>query len=132
VGLAPLVQPTPDLVASVRHLKLGLALDADFAGAFGARTAARREFAAGRQVNQAGDGTLDRIESGLDMTQLGHRAEQALRVGMLGAIEDGLYTPLFHDSTGIHHRHPIGHLGNHSQIVCDEDNSGLSSAAQLA
>ena len=51
---------------------------------------------------------------------------------MLGVVEDVVHRPALHDPAQIHDDHVVGHLGDHAQVVGDEDDGQLLLLLQLA
>ena len=47
-------------------------------------------------------------------------------------IEQACHRGFFHDLARVHHRHPVGHFGDHAQVVGDEDDRGTHLGAQVA
>src|SRR6266480_1962785 len=48
--------------------------------------------------------------------ELGHRAEQALRIGITGSAEQFGYRCLLNLAAGIHHHDALGDFGAHAEI----------------
>ena len=44
---------------------------------------------------------------------------------MLGITKHGPHRTLLHHLTGVHHHDPVGHFGHNTQIVGDEEQSGM-------
>lgn len=49
-----------------------------------------------------------------------HRAEQHLRIGMLGVIENGFLVGEFHHAAQIHHRDPVAQMLYDPQVMADK------------
>ena len=79
----------------------------------------------------AGDDRQGDARRGLEARD---RAQQGPRVGMLGRVEDVVDRPLLHDPAEIHHHDLARHLGDHAEVVGDEDDrrSGTCAAARAA
>src|ERR1044072_1188848 len=76
--------------------------------------AARVEGAAGRHVDQAGRGALDRDQPlGLVTVDAGHRAEQPPGVRVLGLVEDLLGRSPLDAPARVHHQQGVGEVGGH-------------------
>ena len=60
------------------------------------------------------------------------RAEQADGVGMLGRGEQFVDGGALDDLAGIHHRDLVADLGDHAEIVGDQDDRGAARRLQLA
>ena len=52
-------------------------------------------------------------------------------IGVLGIIEESPGGGLFHDVSGVHHRHLVGHFGNDAQVVGDDDNGHMELFLQV-
>ena len=82
--------------------------------------AARREAAALGLTVGAGHRALDgRQPLALDV-EARDRAQQADRVGMLRIGEQGVDRRALDDLAGVHHQHVVGDLGDHAEIVGDD------------
>ncbi len=57
-----------------------------------------------------------------------HRTHQADRVGVLGVVEQRRHRPALDDAPGVHHRHVVGDLRHHAEVVGDEDHAVPASA----
>ena len=53
------------------------------------------------------------------------RVEEGLRVRVLGTLKDLVHRSLLHDPAGVHHRDVIGHLGDHAQVMRDQEDGGV-------
>src|SRR5215471_18351637 len=82
--------------------------------------AARVERTAGGESSQVGRLPRNRIE-GVLAAELRHRAEECTRVRMLGMVEQLANGGCLHDLAGVHHGHPVTHLGHDAQVVGHED-----------
>ncbi len=49
---------------------------------------------------------------------------------MLGPVDDVGHRPDLDDAPGVHHRHPVGGLGDHAHVVGDEHHRGAVLAAE--
>ncbi len=76
--------------------------------------AARRQ--SGWRWRRAWDGT----QRTLGRVQSWHRFQQRLGVRMDGTGEYFLHRSGFHRLTGVHHQHPVRHLGDHAHVVRDD------------
>ena len=63
--------------------------------------------------------------------QIRHGGQQRPGVGVLGVVEDLLAPAEFHDLPRVHHRHPVGHIGHHAQVVGDEDDGEVVALLDL-
>ena len=52
--------------------------------------------------------------------------------GWSGRAEEGHDVALLDDLAGVHDRHPVAHLGDHAQVVGDEDDGRAGLVAQVA
>ena len=73
----------------------------------------------------AGVGRL-RVRQGIKVEAVlelgpGHRGEQCPRVGVNGALEQGLAGGDLHQASRAHHRDAVGHVVHHREVVRDED-----------
>ena len=59
-----------------------------------------------------------------------HRTQQAHGVGVLRFGKQGAHGRLFDDASAVHHRHFIGHFGDHAQVVRDEHDGGAAGLLQ--
>src|SRR2546427_4287724 len=82
--------------------------------------AARMKGAAPWQTCQIWGLAGDRVQ-GLLAAELRHRAQQGARVRMLGVVEELAHRPLLDDLAGVHHRDPVAHLRDDTQVVRHED-----------
>ena len=62
----------------------------------------------------------------------GSRLQQGARVGMRRAGEDVGDAPGLHDSAGVHDRHPVAQLSDHTEIVGDQEDGGVLGGADLS
>ncbi len=125
--------------SSARHTRLGLRLvrldRKEAAGAMAGRErierrhgigatrsrarAAVAKAAAGRPLERRGDRALDRDQPVLPAVQARDRAQQRIGVGMPRRAEQLEHVRGLDDAAGIHHRDPVGDLGDHAEIVGD-------------
>ena len=75
--------------------------------------------AAGRPVERRGDRALDRDQPVLPAIEARDRAQQRIGVGMPRRAEQLEHVRGLDDAAGIHHRDPVGDLGDHAEIVGD-------------
>ena len=61
-----------------------------------------------------------------------HRAHQRLQIGMLRLAEDVLDAAGFHHAAAVHHDHLGRHVGDHAEIVRDEQHRHAQFALQVA
>ncbi|SKV66091.1 Uncharacterised protein [Mycobacteroides abscessus subsp. massiliense] len=54
-----------------------------------------------------------------------HRCQQLLRVWLLRPVEDAVGITLLDNLTVLHHHDAIGHVGDDTHIVGDQDDAGL-------
>ena len=80
--------------------------------------------------NAARDGRADRRQEAGDGVQAAvvlaptaprDAAQKADRVRVAGLVEHLLGRPLLHQLAGVQHAHPVAHLGDHAQVVADEE-----------
>src|SRR5262245_36031707 len=81
---------------------------------------ARMKGAPGRKAREVRRLPGDRVER-LLAAELGHRAQQRARVGVLGVVEQLLHRRLLDDLAGVHHGYSIAHLRDDAQVVRHED-----------
>ena len=104
----------------------------------GGEPAARREAAALRQIEQRGNHAPDLGQprttgcAACRDIDVGNGAQQALRVGMAGLLEQVVDGCLLDLSAGVHHHHPVGGFGDHAHVVGDQDDRGAERVLQLA
>ena len=55
----------------------------------------------------------------------GDGRDQHARIAVSGLSQDLVGTALFDDAAGLHHRHLVGDLGDHAEVVGDEQNGGV-------
>ncbi len=95
--------------------------------------AAGGEVAAGgkgmERWDNAGDFGEALVWSGL--AGAGDRGEQALHVGVLGGCEEGVDVGLFNFAAGIHDDDAVRGLGDHTEIVGDEQHRGAGFLLQF-
>ena len=60
------------------------------------------------------------------------RTDEPAGVGVQRASEQRGDVALLHDLPGVHHGHPITHLGDDAEVVGDEDDRGPGLVAQVA
>ena len=84
------------------------------------RTAGPKATALGRLV-RVGGAARDRSREAALAPDHRQRLEQALRVRMLGAFEDGAHRPDLDDPARVHDRDPVAGLGEHPEVVRDQD-----------
>src|SRR5437763_610157 len=68
---------------------------------------------------------------GLGPVQPGDGAEQAPRVRVLGVVEDFAPAAMLDDPPRVHHRDPVGQVGDHSQVVGDQHDGGAEIRPEL-
>ena len=59
-------------------------------------------------------------------------AEEPLRVRVTRIVEDRVATLLLHHFAGVHHRHAIAELRDHTKVVGDQHDGGAESLTQIA
>ena len=59
-----------------------------------------------------------------ESSRAGQRREQPLGVGVVVPVEDVPARRLLHHRAGVHHDHVVGRLGDHAEVVGDEDDRG--------
>ena len=94
--------------------------------------AARVEAAAGRRIGGIGRRARDGRRQRALAADLRERAQQPLRVRVLRHAEDGRRSgPLSTMRAGVHHRHAVAGLGDHAEVVRDQQQRQAEIAAQL-
>ena len=68
---------------------------------------------------------------GAGLAQMGDRVEQRARVGVRGRGEDRVALTELGDLAGVHHRYPVGDVGDHGQVVGDVERGDAVSTAEL-
>ena len=96
-----------------------------------AQRAARVEGAAGRDVQQVGRQALDRVQLPALLVQPRDRVEQALGVRVGGRPVDLVDGRGLHDPARVHHRDLVGDVGDHAEVVGDQDQAHVVLALQL-
>ena len=87
----------------------------------------------GRQIGcERRHGARDGGEWAPALGRTGQRGKQFARVGVARRGEQRLALGKLHDMPGIHHRHTIGHLVDHGQIVGDQQQRHAAFALQAA
>ena len=87
--------------------------------------AARRERAAGRQRGQRRRRTGDRHQSlALRSVESGNRAEQTRGVGHPAVAVELPDRGHLDGTTGVHHQRAVGELGDHPEVVGDDQHAG--------
>ncbi len=61
----------------------------------------------------------------LHRTELWHRRQQRLGIGLLRGAEQPGYRSIFYHFAAVHHLNPIGHFGDHAHIVSDKNHPHL-------
>ena len=56
---------------------------------------------------------------------VGHAGQQAPGVGHLRVDQDLLARAVLDRAAGVHHQHVVGHLGDHAEVVGDDDDRGV-------
>ena len=111
------VKPAANLMISFDLIQFWLKFSANSQVMLQSRTAARRKPAARRQVNQVRHRARDHIQAVCNLSQDRDRCNQALGIGVERFIKQRLYSSLFNNPPGIHHRHPVSHFRNYAQVV---------------
>src|SRR3990170_3211834 len=79
----------------------------------------------GGRIGRAGHITLQQNSAFTAVARVGigdwHGREQGLRIGVSGVFVDLVLVTEFDDLPEVHHRHPVGDVPHHGQIVGDED-----------
>ena len=95
--------------------------------------AAREELAAVWRVDEAGRLAVDRPQPlAARSVQLRDRVEQAPGVGVLGRLEDGVLGGLLHDAAGVHDGDVVRRLGDHAEVVGDQEDGHAELVAERA
>ncbi len=94
--------------------------------------AARVERASRRHVDQARRRALDRDQplAALPVDPR-HRAEQTPGVRVLRPVEDVLRGAVLDRAAGVHHLDVVGQLGDHAEVVGDDDDGGVELTLQV-
>ena len=74
----------------------------------------------GGRFSGFGTDALDDLEPVAPLAEPRDRGEQALRVRVMRALEDGLAVGLLDDLAGVHDDDVVGHLGHDAEVVGDE------------
>ena len=77
-------------------------------------------------------GALDRAQPVLARLQRRHRAQQAARVGMLRLGEQPAHRRMLDHLAGVHHHDIVHQVGDHAQVVGDQDDRGAELLLQAA
>ena len=94
--------------------------------------AARGEPAAGRQVDEIRDVAGDDRQRFLRVADDRDRADEPPRVRVERRSEERSDIRLLDDLAGVHDGHPVAHLGDHAQVVGDQDDRRPGLVAELA
>jgi hypothetical protein len=91
------------------------------------------ELAPGRQRKQAGNDSRDWFEPApvLADRAAGNRVHEPLGVGMERIFEKLFYTGMLHDTSGVHHKDLLGHLGYHAKVMGNKQNRHTVRLAQI-
>ena len=93
---------------------------------------ARREDAALRQRDEVGDVAGNRRQRAAPSRNPGRIALQQLhRVGMSGAVEDVAHRAALHHFATVHHDHIVAELGDHPEMVGDEQDCAALAPLQF-
>src|SRR5712664_1555223 len=95
---------------------------------YGKRTS-RMEAAARGHCRGIGHEALDRAEPLLVEVQPGDRAEQPHRIRVLRLGEEPRYGATLDYLPGVHHDDVVGELGDHAEVVGDQDDRGAELGA---
>lgn len=83
--------------------------------------AARVESASRGEIGGSGDLSVDGFESLGLLIRVRERVEQSLGIGMRAFYEDLVDRAAFDDFSGVHDGDFVGHLGDDTEVVCNED-----------
>ena len=125
------VQPAADVVARADRQQRRVDLGGDRDVLLDPRRAARREPAALGQVDEVGDVARDDGQLVLDLADDRDRADQARVYGWRGSPEQRRDVGLLDDLAGVHDRDAVAHLGDHAEVVGDEDDRRAGLVAQV-
>jgi hypothetical protein len=125
-----LIQPAAHEMVSLERQKLWLLFGADGQVTLQPRLTARGKAATGGKIDQIWHGTRDDIQPIFDFPQHRDGGDQSLRIGMTGIGEQGCHIPLLDNPAGIHHGHPVRHLGDDAQVMGDQDDGGAGLCPQ--
>ena len=89
--------------------------------------------ATGLHLTRRGQEAGDRLQAVpvLAMHLPGQAAQKSDRVRVTGVVEDLVGWPLLHDLARVNDAHPVAHLGNHRQVMTDEQDRSLELLSQL-
>src|SRR5260370_22976025 len=97
-----------------------------------AESAARLESAARRHGMQGWDGACDRPQQTPALgLQVRHGVQESAGVRVRRSEKYLAPLPEFHKTSGIHHRHAVGNLRDHGEIMRDEQHGQSKFGAQL-
>ena len=65
------------------------------------------------------------------LIDVGHRPYQRLGVGMGWVIEKAPHIGALYYSPGVHHRHPVAHLGHDAKVVGDKNDGEAGFSLQV-
>ena len=82
--------------------------------------AARLEAAAGRQIIQSRRVARDGSQLRAGFGNVGECLQQALGVGMLWIVENGIAVGVFGHGAAVHDQHIVTHFGHQAQVVGDK------------
>ena len=132
-GPRQLVRLLPEVAAAVAPaaevVERRLVLRADLLG-----EAAAVDEHAGRQVGpELRQEARDGVQPLLVLADAAARqaAQQADRVGMARVVEDVVDGALLDEAAGVEHAHAVAHLGDHVEVVADEEDARAELLAQL-
>src|SRR5947207_1349930 len=113
------------MIASQLHERRKLART-DFFSAF----ATRRERTTCRQTREIRRLSRNLIELAMFSRGIGDRMQQAARVGIAGPPKKFAGGRLFEDSSSVHHDDVIGHSGDDSEIMSNQNHAGAGFGLQ--
>ena len=129
------VEPAAHQVVRARGAELRVQPLREDVAVIHAGGAAGREAAAVRQLDEVGHRARDRRQLVADLAGHRHRADEPARVGMPRVGEERAHVGLLDDLAGVHDRGPVAHLGDHPEVVGDEDDGraglGLEGAHEV-
>ena len=82
--------------------------------------AARRERAAGRQIDRVRRRATDGADRTFCRSSRGRQSSNAVEYGCCGSGEQVEHRAAFHDAACVHHRHAVGAAGHDAEVVGDE------------
>ena len=73
------------------------------------------------QIQHTGDHTRNGLQAFLLLSHSGDGIKKSLSIRMAGTVDHVIPGAAFHDFAAVHHDDTIRHLGNHRQVMGDQD-----------